>query len=123
MLADRVLTIAIVHHQTRQKDHQRTCRQRNSTMQKASQAKFENLRLSSEIKKEQALVAIGSQRKLKRGTESRKEKNDSEKKEERASKRLAVEDEEAANPMARRVAPRDLCKEELKAKMREDDAA
>jgi hypothetical protein len=122
-LVDKGETHIEKHHQTRHKDHQRTCRQRNSTMQKASQAKFENFRLSSEIKKEQARVAIGSQRKLKRGTESLKEEKDSIKKEGRESKRLAVEDEEAANPMVKRVPPRDLCKEELKAKIREDDAA
>jgi hypothetical protein len=36
------------HHQTRERDHQRQRRQRNATIQKESQAKYQNLRMNSD---------------------------------------------------------------------------
>jgi hypothetical protein len=111
-------------HQTQARDHQRTFRQRNTTIQKQSKAKHQNMRMNPDIQREQANVEIRSQRKLKkRGAESLslKEERDSKKKEERASKRLILEAEETANPMAKRVKARYIVKEELKAKGREGD--
>jgi hypothetical protein len=106
-------------HQIRERDRQRMCRQRNRIIQKQSQAKFQNLRVDSNIKKEQASVAEGSSRKLKRRL---KEERGSADKEDRDRKRAAVESPEIENPMVARVLPRDPCKEDARLAMDESDA-
>ena len=71
--------------------------------------------MDSDIKKEQAVVKEGSQRKVKRESElSLKEERGSEKKEVRGSKRTVIGNAETENRTEARVQPRDLCKEELR---------
>jgi hypothetical protein len=112
-------------HQIRERDQHRMRRQRNKIIQKQSQAKFQNLRMDPEIKKQQAVVAEDSHRKLKRGSETQtlKEERASERKEERQTKRAAIESSVTDTPMATLVSPRVLCREDAKStlEVRESD--
>jgi len=106
-------------HQIRERDRQRMCRQRNRIIQKQSQAKFQNIRMDPNIKKEQATVARRSKRNVKWVL---KDERGYDKKEERERKRAAIESAEMENPMVARVLPRDLCKEEARSAMDDNDA-
>jgi hypothetical protein len=82
-------------HQLRERDRQRYSRLRNIQMMKASQAKFQNLRMDPTIKSVQAEVQSKARRNLKRGR-SLKEENDDTKRVARNEERVTVFDEVAA---------------------------
>jgi hypothetical protein len=82
-------------HQLRERDRQRHSRLRNIQMMKASQAKFQNLRMDPTIKSVQAEVQSKARRNLKRGR-SLKEENDDTKRVARNEERVTAVDEVAA---------------------------
>ena len=94
-------------HQLRERDRQRYSRLRSINKMKASQAKFQNLRMDPTIKSVQVEVASKARRNLKRGR-SLKEENDDAKRVARNEERVTVVDEVAAQdrialPKARAV--------------------
>jgi hypothetical protein len=82
-------------HQLRERDRQRYSRLRSIKKMKASQAKFQNLRMDPTIKSVQADVERKAKRNLKRGR-SLKEENDDAKRVARNEERAMVVDEVAA---------------------------
>ncbi len=82
-------------HQLRERDRQRYSRLRSIKKMKASQAKFQNLRMDPTIKSVQADVERGAKRNLKRAR-SLKEENDDAKRVARIEERAMVVDEVAA---------------------------
>ncbi len=82
-------------HQLRERDRQQCSRLRNIQSMKASQAKFQNLRMDPTIKSVQAEVESKARRNLKRGR-SLKEENDDAKRVARNEERVTVVDEVAA---------------------------
>jgi hypothetical protein len=82
-------------HQLRERDRQRYSRLRSIKKMKASQAKFQNLRMDPTIKSVQAVVEGKSKRNLKR-SRSLKDENDDAKRVARNDEREMVVDEVAA---------------------------